>query len=62
MNYLFRPICDYVASILRFEPQVEENTEGQTGVHTGAPLQPTDLFSSYPGAVAYAALALSSFS
>ena len=55
MNYLFRPICEYIASVLRFPPQVEEeNTIGQTGVHTRVPHQSNDLFYSHPDIVAYA--------
>ncbi|CUM55983.1 unnamed protein product [Debaryomyces tyrocola] len=55
MNFLFRPICEYVASILRFQPQVEEdNAIGQTGVHTRIPHQSNDLLYSYPDMVAYA--------
>ena len=54
MNFLFRPICGYVASILRFQPRVEEeNAFGQTGVHTRIPHQSNDLFYSYPDMVAY---------
>lgn len=54
MNFLFRPICGYVASILRFQPLVEENYIGQTGVHTRIPHQSNDLFYSYPDMVEYA--------
>ena len=55
MNYLFNPICEYTASMLRFEPQLEEvNAIGQAGVQTRVPHQSKDLFYSYPDMVAYA--------
>ncbi|CUM50130.1 unnamed protein product [Debaryomyces tyrocola] len=55
MNYLFKPICQYTASVLHFQTRVEEvNAIGQTGVHTRVPHQSKDLFYSYPDIVAYA--------
>ena len=55
MNYLFSPVCEYVASLLYSEIEVRnKNTVGQTGVHTRVPHTTNDLFHSHPDIVAYA--------
>lgn len=54
MNYLYRPICEYVAALLLFEVNVEDtNAVGHNGVHTKVPHQTNDIFRSYPDIVAY---------
>lgn len=54
MNYLYTPICHFVAALLGFEVNVQEsNAEGYTGVHTEVPHQTNDIFCSYPDIVAY---------
>ena len=54
MNYLFNPICEYVAALLKFEINVRtKNTAGRTGVNTKVPHQSNDMFHSHPDVVAY---------
>ena len=53
-EYLFNPICEYVAAILYFEINVRfKNTAGRTGVNTKVPHQSNDIFHSHPIIVAY---------
>lgn len=55
LRYLFEPICDYIAALLRFKIEVEENNYvGQTGVHSRVPHTTDDIFYSYTDIVAYA--------
>ncbi|CUM51872.1 unnamed protein product [Debaryomyces tyrocola] len=47
LNYLFNPVCEYVASLLHSEIEVRnKNTVCQTGVHTKIPHTTNDLFQS----------------
>ena len=53
-EYLFNPICEYVAALLKFEINVRtKNTAGRTGVNTKVPHQSNDIFHSHPDVVAY---------
>jgi hypothetical protein len=53
-EYLFNPICDYVAALLYIEINIlTKNTAGRTGVNTKVPHQSNDIFHSHRDIVAY---------